>query len=108
MTLQKGESSHKKYCSKSWGYKQYLQLNMRIFYSFKAAKQLSDLETRTQKRIAMKMRIFAQQSNPLVFAKYIAIQEVYRFRVGNYRIFFQVNNNVIFIQTIKRRDKAYD
>ena len=54
------------------------------------------------------MKFFAKQADPLKFSKYIAVRDAYRFRVGDYRIFFHTENNVIYIRTIERRDKAYD
>lgn len=81
---------------------------MRIDYSYKAVKQLTSLGTLEQRRISEKMKFFAQQPNPITFAKYISHREAYRFRIGNYRLYFEIKNDVITIRTIERRDKAYD
>lgn len=81
---------------------------MHINYSHKAAKQLTSLGTLEQKRISEKMRFFARQPNPVTFAKYISHRESYRFRIGDYRLYFEIKGNIITIRTIERRDKAYD
>jgi mRNA-degrading endonuclease RelE of RelBE toxin-antitoxin system len=81
---------------------------MHINYSYKAVVQLEALSTINQKRIADKMRFYAQQTDVFVFAKYIAIRGEYRLRVGNYRIYFEVKNDVLNVKTIERRDKTYD
>ena len=81
---------------------------MQIFYSYKAALQFQNLSIEIQRRIAEKMRFFSKQPNPLVFAKYITIRKAYRFRTGDYRIFFGIKDDMISIRTIERRDKAYE
>lgn len=48
---------------------------MFIYYGYTAARQLVTLDASTQRRIAEKMKFFAQQKDPVVFAKYIRIQK---------------------------------
>ena len=79
-----------------------------IHYGYVAASQLSALEPQLQKRIAEKMKFYAQQKDPLAFAKYIIQRKSYRFRVGDYRIFFDLKDSMIYVTKIIRRDKAYD
>lgn len=83
---------------------------MEIFYIHKAAKQLENLSYPVQKRIIEKMRFYANQKNPLKFAKHLMDyrEGKYRFRIGDYRIFFDVKADKIYILKIKKRDKAYD
>jgi mRNA interferase RelE/StbE len=81
---------------------------MDILYTSKAASQLGALSTEYKARIANKMRFYAQQRDIMKFAKYIAWRGDYRFRVGDYRIFFEVRNNILIIRTILRRDSAYE
>ncbi len=80
---------------------------MRIIYSYKAAGQLTSLDVLYQIRIAEKMRFFAQQPNPLLFAKYITTRNLHCFRVGSYRVYFKLSEGILYITTIERRDKAY-
>jgi len=82
---------------------------MKIFYTHKAAKQLKDLPRLIQKRIIEKMRFYAKQDNPLKFAEHLTDHKEgeFRFRVGDYRIIFDGDENTIYVLKIKKRDKAY-
>jgi mRNA-degrading endonuclease RelE of RelBE toxin-antitoxin system len=42
---------------------------MKIFYTHRAAEELKSLSKQVQKRIVTKMRFYANQEDPLVFAK---------------------------------------
>ncbi len=80
---------------------------MQIIYSAKASNELSDFPAQIQVRISQKMSLYSQQPNPIKFAKPISGTELFRFRIGDYRVLFKVSNNIIFVVTIKKRDKAY-
>ncbi len=83
---------------------------MEIFYTSKAAKQLNDLPRSVQKRIVDKMRFYAEQENPLKFAKPLTDSREgdFRFRVGDYRLVFDVKKDNIYILKVAKRDKIYD
>lgn len=83
---------------------------MEIFYTYKAAKQLENLSLSIQKRIAEKMRFYASQKDPLKFAKRLTDyhEGEFRFRIGAYRLTFDVRRNAIYILNIKTRDKSYN
>lgn len=83
---------------------------MKIFYTDKAARQLEDLPRAVQKRIAVKMRFYANHDNPLKFAQRLTDyhEGEFRFRVGDYRLLFDVRNDTIYVLKVDRRDKAYD
>ncbi|MBU3965025.1 type II toxin-antitoxin system RelE/ParE family toxin [Patescibacteria group bacterium] len=83
---------------------------MEIFYSQKAAKQLRDLPRPIQKRIVEKMRFYAKQENPLQFAKHLVDyrEGEFRFRIGKYRLIFDVKGDTIYILKINKRDRIYD
>jgi len=83
---------------------------MKIFYTQKAAEQLKNLSYEIQKRIVEKMRFYAKQKNPLKFATRLNDyrQGEYRFRIGNYRVIFDVKKDVIYILKIGKRDKIYN
>ena len=68
------------------------------------------LPTAIQKRIAKKMRFYVDQKDPLRFAKRLTEprEGEFRFRVGDYRIIFDVVDKKIFVLAVKRRDDAYD
>lgn len=81
---------------------------MNIYYSYKAARWLAGASPALQDRIEEKMYFFAAQQDPLKFADYVTTRSMYRFRVGNYRILFIIEDNSIKVAEIERRDKAYN
>jgi mRNA interferase RelE/StbE len=83
---------------------------MEIFYTRFAVKQLENIPNPAQKRIVFKMRFFANQRDPLRFAKRLidSREGDFRFRIGDHRILFDVYKNAIYILRVERRDKAYD
>lgn len=82
---------------------------MEIRYSYPARDDFKKLPRETQKRIAKKMRFYAEQEDPLKFAERLTNHEDgdFRFRVGRWRIFFDVNKHRIEVLRIKPRPKAY-
>lgn len=82
---------------------------MKINYTKTAISDLVSLPKELQKRIAKKMRFFAETDNPLRFAERLTDYKDadFRFRIGEYRIMFDVVNNSIFILSIRHRKEAY-
>ena len=82
---------------------------MDVFYTRKSAKQLKSLPHSIQKRIVEKMRFYANQNDLLKFAEHLSDRREgeFRFRVGNYRLIFDVRANAIYVLKIDRRDKVY-
>lgn len=83
---------------------------MEIVYANKAAEELKNLPRELQRRIAKKMRFYAEQKDPLKFAKRLNDyrEGEFRFRIGKYRILFDVKNETIYVLKIENRDKSYD
>lgn len=83
---------------------------MKIIYVLRAAKQLESLPSSIQKRIVNKMRFYAEQKDPLKFAERLMDYKEgeFRFRIGDYRLVFDVLENTICILKITKRDKAYN
>jgi len=82
---------------------------MKISYTKTAILDLVSLPRGLQKRIASKMRFYAEVENPLRFAERLTDYKDanFRFRVGEYRIMFDVVHSSIFILSIKHRKEAY-
>jgi mRNA-degrading endonuclease RelE of RelBE toxin-antitoxin system len=80
---------------------------MQFYITRKAEIQLSNLPHGDQVRIQEKLRFYSDQKDPLVFAKFIS-EKKYRFRIGNYRALFTIENGIIHIGKIEWRDKAYN
>ncbi len=83
---------------------------MKIFYAQRAEQQLEKLPRAVQKRIAEKMRFYVAQENPLAFAERLTDyrEGEFRFRIGDYRVSFDVKKNAVYILKIGKRDKMYD
>lgn len=80
---------------------------MDIALTARAERDLGSLGRATHKRIYEKLQFFAKQANPLLFAKRLIGIDLYRFRIGDYRILFKTENGMIKIVAIKKRDVAY-
>lgn len=80
-------------------------------YEFKvqAVKDLKRLPKEIQKRIIKKLDFFISTSNPLNFAEKLINFEIgeYRFRIGDYRAIFDVEEERIIILTVGHRREIY-
>ena len=82
-------------------------------YTKNAANDLRQLDRQTAKRILKKMDFFSKQKDPLHFAKKLKDSSLgeYRFRIGDYRVLFDINKNgsikILMILSIKHRREAY-
>jgi len=80
---------------------------MDVYYTYTAKRQLKKLDHHIQERIVDKMRFFISQSDPLQFAEPLTGYDAYRFRVGDYRVTFELKNDTVHVLSIRRRDEAY-
>ena len=82
---------------------------MKIQYSYKAQGDFGTLSKDIQKRIAKKMRFYELQKDPLKFAQRLTDprEGQFRFRIGDWRLIFDVKDDAIFILRIKHRSRAY-
>ena len=71
---------------------------MNVYYTDTAKQQLKELQRPFQKRILDKVAVYASLPNPLEFAEPLA---GYRFRVGDYRVAFQIDQNIISLADIR-------
>lgn len=79
---------------------------------FKASveKRFFKLSVDIQRRIVAKLEFYLNQPNPLDFAEVLTNSKIgkYRFRVGNYRIVFDLeDDNVIMILDVDHRKDIY-
>jgi mRNA interferase RelE/StbE len=75
---------------------------MRVFYQPKAVEQLASLDQRLRARILRTVDFFATQPDPLKFAKPLTGYNAYRFRIGEYRVIFQVKDRIEVLLVVKR------
>lgn len=72
-----------------------------------AVRQLTELPKSAQKRVTDKIDFFTAQKDPLAFAKQLIGYRGYRFRIGDYRVIFQIVSGTLFVLMVVQRDKAY-
>jgi mRNA-degrading endonuclease RelE of RelBE toxin-antitoxin system len=81
---------------------------MRVLFSSAAEDQLDRLPRYLQTRILSKIEVYTAQPDPLEFAEPLSSSKYFRFRVGNYRVIFEIlDGGTFWILGIKRRDEAY-
>lgn len=82
---------------------------MKIQFSKRVRKDVKKLDHQLQKRIKEKLLWFAKQDDPLSFAESLTEHQMgqYRFRVGDYRIIFDVVDDCIEVHKIDHRDSIY-
>ena len=80
---------------------------MRLEYREVAKEQLKELPKDLRERIIKKLHFYASQREPLSFAKRLAGHGAYRFRIGNYRAIFDLDDDVLSILLIVKRESAY-
>ena len=80
---------------------------MDVWFSIAAEDQLDRLPRFLQARIVSKIAFYAAQPDPLQFAEPLSGYDFFRFRVGDYRVIFELLHGKIWVLAIKRRDEAY-
>jgi len=84
-------------------------MKYRLTIGSRAKKDLKSLDRIVQKRIAKKLQFFLSQSDPLLFAKKLVdpIDGDYRWRVGHYRVVFDVKGTLIMLIRVQHRKDVY-
>jgi mRNA interferase RelE/StbE len=83
---------------------------MRIVFSRNIIKDIKKIDYKAQIRIKNKLLWFAEQKSPLDFAERLSESKMgkYRFRIGDYRVIFEVEKNQIMrINAIGHRREIY-
>ena len=82
---------------------------MRIEFTPHSIRDLHRLPRSIQIRIAEKIRFFSKQDNPLKFAERLSKPALgsFRFRIGDYRVVFDLMDGTIFVLKIAKRDEVY-
>jgi mRNA-degrading endonuclease RelE of RelBE toxin-antitoxin system len=75
---------------------------MNVYYTDTAKQRLKELERHFQKRILDKVAVYASLRNPLEFAEPLAGYEMNRFRVGDYLVAFQIDQNIVSLADIRQ------
>lgn len=74
-----------------------------------AAKDIQKLDTAIQKRLKQKMLYFIAQPDPLSLSKRLVGDKAgtYRWRIGDYRVVFDIDGNKIIILQVQHRRDVY-
>lgn len=83
---------------------------MDIIYSPQAETFLKKCSSDIRKRILKKMKFYVSSPEPLKFAEHLTDdpEAPYRYRIGkDWRVKFSVENGLITVKRIGRRDKIY-
>ena len=80
-----------------------------LLYKKVAVKSIQKLSPQIKKRLQIKLEFFERQEDPLIFAKALTkpADAQYRFRVGNYRILFDLEGSNIIILLVQHRKDIY-
>ncbi|MSU74315.1 hypothetical protein EXS57_00880 [Candidatus Kaiserbacteria bacterium] len=80
-------------------------------YNFKgnSVKEFSKLPRKAQVQIKQKLELYMSSPSPLTFAEHLTDFEFgeYRFRIGDYRVAFDVENGVAKILKVGHRKDVY-
>lgn len=82
-------------------------MKRKIKYSPEASDWLSTNIPIISNRIINKIIYFSKQENIFIYAKKLTSFNTYRFRIGNYRVIFRLNENILEILLIGKRDEIY-
>ncbi len=82
---------------------------MQLVFSEVASKQLSKLTPPIQNKISNKLDFYISQKNPLDFAERLTDYEIgdWRFRIGDYRVIFDADDDTIVILKVGHRKDIY-
>lgn len=85
---------------------------MQVTYETRAIKDLKAIEPRTRDRILRKIAQYAATSGAQANnVKHLTGSPFYRLRVGDYRVIFSLDGNIVIVMTVIRvlhRREAYD
>jgi len=81
----------------------------RVRYKRPAKRDIQKLNPQIQSRIKAKLEFFYSQKDPLRFAERLTepLDAQYRWRIGDYRILFDVEENLIVILRVQHRRDVY-
>lgn len=82
-------------------------MKYKILYTARAERDLTGLDPALQRRIGNKL--MSMSSNPLYYAEHLTDPAIgtYRFRVGDYRIIFDIDRTSMIILRIGHRREIY-
>jgi mRNA interferase RelE/StbE len=82
-------------------------VSYQIEFVKQAAKQFKTLSTQEQERLQAKIDALASEPRPVGVVKLVGEEDLYRIRVGDYRVIYVIQDNLLLILILKighRRD----
>jgi mRNA interferase RelE/StbE len=81
----------------------------RMVFSASAKRDFDKLDRATRQRIAKKLRFFLEQDDPLGYARPLVHASIggYRFRIGHFRVIFDVDDETIQVLSVRHRRDVY-
>jgi mRNA interferase RelE/StbE len=76
-----------------------------IEFSHLGARQFKDLPKRVQVRLKSKIDALSENPRPLGVEKLKGEDDLYRIRVGDYRVIYQVKDNALIVLIVKIGDR---
>ncbi len=78
-------------------------------FSKSAAKDISKIDAITRGRIARKLEFYLAQPDLLAHARTLVDSSIgsYRFRIGHFRIVFDLEKDALIIHNVKHRKDVY-
>ena len=79
----------------------------KIVYTPSAIKDIKKLDSVVKKRIKKKIELFLE--NPIHYSRRLTSEKIgeYRWRVGDYRIVFDISNKEVIVLKIRHRRDVY-
>ena len=84
-------------------------LAMKIEFTKQAKNDASRLEKSAFKRIKIKLQWYLSHEDPIIFADNLTDPRLgkYRYRIGNYRVIFDFDGEMITVNKIGHRKEIY-
>lgn len=81
-----------------------------LVYKKPAIKAIQKLPPQVRKRLKLRLEFFAAQEKPLGFAERLTkpADAQYRYRVGSYRILFDVEGQQLVVLYVQHRREVYN
>jgi mRNA interferase RelE/StbE len=80
---------------------------MRVIIDDNAIKELKKIDKNEVKKIVLKIEKLSNYPNIANTKKLTNFYPPYRLRVGNYRVLFDIEDELIIVYSVKHRSKAY-
>ena len=81
----------------------------RIEFAPAAVRQFGSLPVKIQRRVSTKIEVLASDPRPVGCRKLKGVDNIYRVRVGDYRLLYQVRDSIllVLVVSVKKRGDAY-